>query len=210
VTGVRVVGITKSNHNLFIIYPPGLGGNHLANIISMDDNYLQRSELADYNNNQRDAHFSKIKNLKLDVIKENIDILKKGNNVLCGHCGEYLWFKDDPFFNSDLFKNKKFCVINPPKSINSLAYQRLIKVLPVYESPYFFQECSTLYSIKYLSKLFDESDWFFVDSELLFTDDVNLLLDDLKLQGLIKNFNHDVVTSMHDTWITSIKKKCGE
>jgi hypothetical protein len=78
---------------------------------------------------------------------------------------------------------------------DSIAYQRLIKVYPYYKNSYNFHEHSTLYSQKYLELLFDEHDFFYIDSEDIFaksvtgivkfiTDQLHTTIDQLRAQEL--------------------------
>ena len=97
---------TSGNKNLFIIFVPGLGGNHLANIISLDQQYQTRFYLDGYKDikDSENAHFSTVRNLELDSIKNNLDSLIGKNNVFCSHLAQYQWFAESEY--SKYFEEK--------------------------------------------------------------------------------------------------------
>ena len=90
---------------------------------------------------------------------------------------------------------------------NNLAHDRLMKWSPWANIPYIFHEFTTLYSSKYLSRLFDENDWFYVSADVLFGDNVNLFIDDLIQQGLMLDIDRKVAQDLHNAWLSNVIKK---
>ena len=204
---------------LFVIYAHGTGGNHLSNLLSLDhrcqkgfdETAYQEStyNLETYNFKLHkpffNAHFRHIENLRIDSIKENIEFIRAKSTVLCGHLVEYLWFKKHNISNDKAFKNKKFCVIELPESVDSIAYKRMVTMYPEYLDSFEFHEAKTLYSVENLSKLYQEDDWFVVPSEILFSN-TDTLLDYLANQGLLINYNKEQAIAIHETWFNKIKE----
>lgn len=70
--------------NIFVLFAPGLGGNHLSNIFSLDSRYRRRVTDQMYDDQKKTAH-TEIQNISLSSIEKNLDELVDQNNVLCGH-----------------------------------------------------------------------------------------------------------------------------
>ena len=195
---------------LFVIFAPGLGGNHLSNLLALTKRFYRDVNFSKYNTLTTDAHFSKIQNLQINSITKNFDKTLNVNNVLCGHLGEYLWLKQSGTAKD--FKNRKFLIVSRPNK-NTLAYNRMTKYYPPMLNEYFYQEQRTLYSQDCLERLFDEDDFFEISSELIFSDDTD---------KLFKFIEHEFCTTIdskqadyvHQMWINKIKgfnnvfKKC--
>jgi len=98
--------ICTTAKNLFLIFPPGCGGNHLANMISMNPLFSQRFIGIAYQNRmlyryrkkfknngtQTDiAHFGYLENLHTPEIKANKKIIENNTtiNIWCSHYDEY-------------------------------------------------------------------------------------------------------------------------
>ena len=78
--------------NIFVLFAPGLGGNHLSNIFSLDSRYRRRVTDQMYDDQKKTAH-TEIQNISLSSIEKNLDELVDQNNVLCGHWLEYVHLK---------------------------------------------------------------------------------------------------------------------
>ena len=134
--------IFKQSKNLFLVFPPGCGGNHVANMLSMTpdfeprythDNYYE-SMIYNYDEffgfGPQDscgctAHFSDLENLQ---IKHLIEFQKKIINsknhyVFCSHAVEYIMRNRE---NSiELFTDKIICLFSKPTGSNKLVNDRM-------------------------------------------------------------------------------------
>ncbi len=186
--------------NLFIIFAPGLGGNHLANLIALSNRFNRKCDLSGYKPGIENAHVSNLANLQEEKLLTNLSELQNQSNVLCGHIAEYLWIQDK---NIDkFFTNRKFLIISFPEK-NSIAYQRLIKLCPHLINDYWFYEQSSLYSQKHIEKLFDEHDFFNLSAENIITENVNGIVDFIKSE-LCTDINVSLATELHNVWYPSI------
>jgi hypothetical protein len=67
--------------NIFILFAPGLGGNHLANILSLDSRFQSRANDKVYAGTTDTAH-TKLQNLQIQSIEKHLDQLVNQNNEL--------------------------------------------------------------------------------------------------------------------------------
>lgn len=186
--------------NLFVIFAPGFGGNHLANIISTSSRFQKRFNNSTYNLNKLNAHPTLSNNL--DFSKANIDQYKKHNNVYCSHLAEYLWQKNFIELN---IPNRKFVMIEfSADRLPKVIQQRLSKKYDSFNS-YEFNELSTLYSLEIFSKLTNEQDLTSLNVELIFNQDIAKLLIHLK-QELGLDVDESTVYDIHNKWLVSINK----
>jgi hypothetical protein len=156
--------------NLFVIFAPGLGGNHLSNLLSITHRFHRHCNFDLYKNGMINAHITPLSNLDQSKILQHQTALADNNNILCGHIAEYIWLKNNGF--DLLFPNRKFVTIGFPK-IGTVAYQRLVNLKSYYLDQYLFWEQSTLYSQQCMELLFDEHDFFHIGSDDIFTKSVN-------------------------------------
>lgn len=187
--------------NLFVIFAPGLAGNHLSNLISLSPKFYRDCDLSFYQPGMCNAHVASLKNLNLDIILQQKEALLQNNNVLCGHIAEYLWLKDNQL--NLLFENRKFVTIGFPAK-GSKAYERLVKLKPYYLDDYLFHEQSTLYSQKNLELLFDEHDFFYLSSEDIFTESVGSIVG-FVIDQLCTDIDQIRAQNLHDIWFSGIK-----
>ena len=190
--------------NIFIIFAPGLGGNHLANIFSFDNNYRTRIENDTYEKNQKNAHV-KLQNIDLKSMRENFDQLVGRNNVFCGHWSEYVYFKE-----SDLnqhFQNRSFCVIQPPQK-NSPFYHRLLHVTLPYHNkgtdPWLISEFIMLYKRENITKLINEveSHFVYIQPEMLIDKNIKELVNYVNNQGLNIHPDIEKAQACHNLWLS--------
>jgi hypothetical protein len=139
--------ITK---RIFLIFPPGCGGNHLANMISLDDNVEDR--IADiekmkayYSSSPNSVHpimpdlflgYQNLQNLDIDLINNATKTM-----ILCGHAFEFafsLWDKKIPI---DWIKDSVFVLFTYPKE-GSLVDKKMK------EGPWYNGEQPKTHSIK--------------------------------------------------------------
>jgi len=186
--------------NLFVIFAPGLGGNHLANLIGLSDRFNRKYDVHGYRPGIKNAHVSSVTNLQEKTLLDNLSELQNQSNVFCGHLAEYLWIKEKQI--DKFFVNRKFLIITFPEK-NTPAYIRLLKICPSLSHEYLFYEQSSLYSQKHIEKLFDEHDFFNLSAENIITENVNGIVDFIKSE-LCTDINVSLATELHNVWYPSI------
>jgi hypothetical protein len=179
--------------NIFIFFAPGLGGNHISNLLSTDSRFGQRLAVSEYLNIKQNAHHAEVINTSI------IDKLDPtANNVVCGHFGEYIWKKE----YISHFVNKQALIVTLPLDRNTLASLRHEEW--VTHNGYMRQEQHTLYQPQSIASMFGITDCFSIDvNELLFTssiDDFLLFTEDH--MGLKLNIND--CKNMHLQWYNKI------
>jgi hypothetical protein len=182
----------------FIIFAPGTGGNHLANLISTDFKFLSRVDQNFYNNLNNDAH------PKPDFLFENVINRPPDNNIVtCCHLSNYLWNQTKI---DKIFANKKFLVIEfPGPARNKLFNKRLLQLYPYYySSEFLMEELATVYSVETIKKLIDSQDITPVAADKIFNKDLTMLIDFLYTDfGLVLDQSSKF---MHDKWIKMLEK----
>ena len=186
--------------NLFVIFAPGLGGNHLSNLISLTPRFYSSCDLTRYRPGMKDAHFAQLGNLHPESIKKNYRDLCDKNNVLCGHIAEYLWLQNNQL--DKLFENRKFLAVDFPNK-ESKAHRRMTSLCSWYLNDYIFYEHSTLYSQKYLKLLFNEHDFFHISSEDIFNKSVQGI-EKFIYEDLGTEWDHDEAQRLHTLWFDNI------
>ena len=177
--------------NIFVLFSPGTGGNHLANLLSTDCRFVQRSSVDDYaNHDSTNAHTAKVENLTISDLEK----LPDSNNVLCGHFGEYHWL----FLNGTLekFQNRQIFIIEVP-SRDTLAWSRYTKLYPM--NDYFYEEQRSLYTIALIEKTFDEHDIVSLPCELIFQSDPTQLCNHIAGECDLQ-LDLPSCTQMHNIW----------
>ena len=181
--------------NIFVLFSPGTGGNHLANMLSTDNRFTQRSNLLDYKTHvSKDAHTSNIKNLQ----HKDLEALPETRNVLCGHFGEYRWISLSGLLNK--FDNRQIFNIEVPIQ-GSVAWQRYTKLYPL--NRYWYEEQRSLYTIDMIETCFAERDIISVPCELLFRPRLNKLFDYISSECDIV-VDKTTCASMHKIWYKKI------
>ena len=129
--------IFNTAKNLFIIFPPGCGGNHLANMLSMNPLFSQRftgmayknrmvskyrARFAKPNGRIEIAHFGYLENLhRAEILKNNQHILSNSTtNIWCSHYDEY--FRNAELL--DMYSNKIFFIMSYPLAY-TVAHHRM-------------------------------------------------------------------------------------
>jgi hypothetical protein len=187
--------------NVFVLFAPGTGGNHLANLISTSDEFITRASLENYKNTKsKKAHFSGITNLGINDIK-NLDRSK--NYVLCGHFGEFYWLELNNLKNK--FKNRQIVLLQPP--YNSELATRVYKQYNPPLGAYYFAEQKSLYTIQVIQRLFNENDFFEISADDIFSDDTSTILDLLNIKMNL-NVDSKLINEIHKVWID--KKKAND
>jgi hypothetical protein len=123
--------------NLFLIFPPGCGGNHLANMLSMHPVFSQRfigvayknrmllkyrERFSDTSPTTKIAHFGYLENLQIPEILKNNQRMQSNKtvNLWCAHYAEY--FRNGKMLESHL--NRSFCIMSYPSEY-TIAHQRM-------------------------------------------------------------------------------------
>jgi len=202
----------STRQNLFVIYPPGLGGNHFANMLSLDKNFVKRFDNDDYNNPVKHNkvfahHFSSVPQFDVDIIRKNIEVLSNQNNVFSGHWLAYDTFKKSGL--ADAFPNKKFFCIQFPDQ-GTKAFLRLKKMGLVSDTYTYLQtELALVYKCDYLERLCQEpnSKFYYVWPHLLFDKDFCVIINDLTNQGFEIDLDMDLAQAMHDKWLINLEKE---
>jgi len=198
--------VNETINNLFILFAPGLGGNHLANLISLDSKFQTRFTERTYKymhhqvvtNNVFPAHVA-LQNVRTDSIEKMLPTLINKSNVLCGHWLEYVMLKQSKFIEH--FPNRSFCVIQMP-NVNSLAYKRFENHC-VNPMPWIYNELELLYKVENIAKLIDEveSKFYYIWPDMLTDKDIRLLFEDLKIQGMDLDIDMEMAQHYHTIWV---------
>jgi hypothetical protein len=192
--------MTGAHKDIFVLYSPGLGGTHLANLLATDARYTTRATSRDYaDHNEFDAHIG----TQLTLANDNIPSTGILNNIYCGHFGTYVW----KMLSIESMKKSvepQLIIINIPGT-NSLGFTRWTMFNPFVNNEYSQAEQKILYSPFVYQKLFGHSDYFTIDSQLIFQNSSNQLIDYVETE---MNFllDHNECKKMHEIWIDKIKK----
>ena len=202
--------------NLIILYLPGLGGNHLANLLSTcTDHFEPRFESADYANelaNRYDnetarAHHSDIPNLNLNSLESNFEKLinSKKTNILCGHYGEVNHVRHI----LDKLPNKNFIAIGLPEMWSKeIATLRILHHNNASAQSYIWNEIASIYTRTTMSKLTDTDvhKTMVIRSSDLFSPDLGNVSSQLKDSGIeLPNIAHKI----HQLWFDKLYKFYG-
>jgi hypothetical protein len=199
----------KNNNNyIFVLFSPGIGGNHLTNLLS-----ISLKLYCDFPTNKKDiisiynkplVHSTR-KNLQKDTIKKIFKNKEIKDTILCGHLREYLHL-------INLLKNlnKKFITITGLNSssikkisprINLLGdeYSHLVNV-------YYYSEQSTLYESRNIAKLLESNNEKIIEVQLSNFLSANIipLLNDIGTQlGYTTLYDLDFCQELHTIWLAN-------
>ena len=134
--------IFKQSKNLFLIFPPGCGGNHVANLLSMNPDFESRYTHDNYYEDMKNkyqklfgygpeadiggpAHFSDLQNLQMkQLIKfESKIVNSKKPYIFCSHAVEYIIENSQKNLNP--YKQRIFCLFSKPTGSNKLVNDRM-------------------------------------------------------------------------------------
>lgn len=130
--------IFRQSKNLFLIFPPGTGGNHFANLLSMHPVFAPRYTHDKYYEDMAykyqfffidsefcTAHFSDLENLQYNTLAEfeSKIVNHKEPYIFCAHVIEYLIRKSEG--KLDAFNNQIFCLFSKPTGKNKLVNDRM-------------------------------------------------------------------------------------
>jgi hypothetical protein len=188
-----------------IVFLPGAGGNHLANIISTDKKFAGRIDSNFYNQNRIVAHPI---SSELEIsIHDQIHNAIGCNYVFCCHLGVLQWNLDD--FNNSI-ADKKIIVIEFSQKPRPKLFIKRISTPGHYWLPsYKIEEYSWLYSVDVIRKLFEFTDVTPLSVDMLFDPDSRRLVDCLHKEFNLQ-LNYDQIQHMHTNWLASITKNYHE
>jgi hypothetical protein len=203
----------SQRQNLIVLYPPGVGGNHLANMLSLSDDFTTRFDLARYGapmnlyDNIQAHHFSTVPQLDVQIVTDNLETLSNQNNVFACHWLKYHIFKESGLLK--YFPNRRFVVIQVPEE-DSRAFIRFQKVgLDNKNFPWLVHEIRTLYKPNCLALVCEEphSNFYPVWPHMLFDQDFSAIIKDLHDHGFEIDLDINLVQCFHDKWLTNIQKE---
>lgn len=184
--------------HLFVIFPPGAGGNHLANIISTSPRFATKNSNLDYYNNKTTPTVHSISVGKTLFSEPQLRSIANISSVHSSHFAAYMWCKSQV---EQILSNRKYIVMEfSQEHRNNFFLQRVSSLYPAYNDPYLIDEMATWYSIEYFSKITGEQDLTKIDVDLLFTDDSSKMVDYLNSQlGL--DLVYKTVDKLHQQWL---------
>lgn len=187
--------------NIFVLFSPGTGGNHLANLLSTDIRFAERSKVQDYLAHvKNNAHTSNIQNLNL----LDIALLSSSNNVLCGHFGEYHWLSLSGLLKK--FTGRQIFILEVPDR-DTFAWARYKSLYPM--NNYFYEEQRSLYTIDMVRKVFNEHDIVSLPCELLFDSDLTKLFRYISKESDL-DLHHQKCQQMHTIWYKRIEESINQ
>jgi hypothetical protein len=182
--------------HLFVIFPPGAGGNHLANIISTSPRFVTKNLNSYTDNTVKHVHSKPGNNLFFS--DDELRLIAKSSSVQCGHFAEYMWCRSQ--IEQFLFNRKYLLLEFNQEHRNTFFLQRISSLYPAYNQSYFLEEMSTWYSLEYFSKITNEQDLTKIDADLLFSDRSLKIVDYLNSQlGL--ELDYLLVDNIHQLWL---------
>jgi len=179
-----------------VLFSPGTGGNHVANMLATATSFESRVDDNAYNcHEDNNAHYSTIKNLNFNTI-HMIDPAK--NNVLCGHWLEYyiLLLENKIQF----FQNRQIFILEYPQK-NTLALNRVHTLNNL--SEYFAKEQESIYSIEIIQRCFSEEDIHVYSADKIFQENIDEFYSFAKTEMSMCIDRH-LCASMHDKWFKMI------
>jgi len=187
--------------NIFVIFAPGGGGSHLANLISTDKNFTSRFDVKDYYDNTNTAHYANQKSL---LQKDKIDLKKilKSQGVYHSHLHSFLGFG----FAKVL--KKQFVILTMPE-LHSKGFNRMKSLFPTYNSHLIYEELKWLYTTDNLSKFLNINEpCIEINGQDLFEDEnfIDNLATKCKDFGL--SIDKNMCYETHRVWLSKIFKNC--
>lgn len=134
--------IFRQSKNLFLVFPPGTGGNHVANMLSMHPEFEPRYTHENYyedmvytykkifggnpkNSTSCIAHFSDLENLQEQQLMEfeSKIVNSKKNYIFCSHAVEYIMKNIEDKLTP--YQNRICCLFSNPTGSNSFVNHRM-------------------------------------------------------------------------------------
>lgn len=182
------------NKNIFVVFSPGLGGNHVANMISTADGYLTRATAEQYaTHTDENAHF--------DENYYNLDFSDTSTRVRAMHFSEFIGHTN----KIQSIENRQILLLSLPRRV-SLAYRRYQDYHKNLMKIYLYEEQRLIYSQKVIEKLTNETNFVTLDTELVFDSNIRRLTTSIQDKMNIQ-LNITECEQMHHTWYNKIKGK---
>jgi len=216
--------LLKKAKYLFVVYPGGCGGNHLANMLSLCDEFKSTSSyeqllkqykkidifFSNTTNPNIKAHFSDIhlvQNLEdTDYRNKIIDEQNNEINIFIGHHQHYFMDESKDFVK--YFDDKIWIVFSFPNT-DSIPHKRLIKseYYPCHIEHYMWPYKTYISDSYYHSA--DDSNGFYFDTEKFFTAEGCQYLREMLLSnfGVILPETADILHSMWYKWMEYVASK---
>jgi hypothetical protein len=176
-------------NNLVIMYFPGTGGNHLANLIAVSKQYTYNVDYAKYfcPNKKINAHY-----------RDNNDF-----SIFLYHFGSA---DEDNLQKIVNTPNSQFIVIGFPEN-NQLAWKRIKHFNKLNIIDYhFFHDLTKIYKQQYLEKIYPRN-WNTIFADDLFSsNNTGQLLNDLEYKLNIDIVDKDFAISIHNQWISNLEE----
>jgi len=193
---------------VIILFAPGQGGNHLANIISTSGCVEKRTESNRYSQDLQYYYSSSAKDAHINPTRSNVcvmnpmelhDMLSKSNRpcVIVGHI-------DEAYYVYDYIKNLGQYIFITFENFNLT--DNIIKRMKIYDdtTPTTISLLKLLYREKVVSKLFDTKNVLALDPAQLFEESPRDLLSDLNRE-LSLDLDLDFCLDLHKKWFNKIK-----
>jgi|694.fasta_scaffold82801_3 hypothetical protein len=177
----------SSTNNLVIVFFPGAGGHHLANLLSITGRYQYIVDYSRYFVGGADSKHAHYQDDSAD------------NSIYLCHYGS----ADDSHIEKISGPNTQFLVIHFPIN-NKLAWRRIeiynkIKL----RNFHFRHDLEKMYKPQHLEKLYPGK-WSTVMADDLFSDNTDLLFDKLENYLGIQFVDRELGSSLHLQWIKNI------
>ena len=186
--------MTMTKKNVFVVFSPGLGGNHVANMLSTADGYLLRATAEQYAaHTDENAHFNEN--------YYNLDFADTSLRIRAMHFSEFIGHTD----KIQTIENRQVLLLSLPRQV-SLAYRRYQDYHKNLMKAYLYEEQRLIYSQKVIEKLTDETDFIKLNTELVFDESINGFVDFIQNKMNIQ-LNISECEKMHRTWFNKIKGK---
>jgi hypothetical protein len=188
---------------VFVVFPPGGGGNHLKNIVASCYDAIELSDV--YKDHKKTVHAHVGNNLQRQQVEDAVNHQNQ-IHVLHGHFGEVMSFQQEIRNIAD----KKFVVISPEtpddrKLLNNrrkgLGYASLV------DDDYFDHEQVFLYECFMYHQYFQVPLDCIMNISIseLFTEDITPAINRLEFLLQIP-INKEKINNMHTTWIKANQK----
>lgn len=181
--------------HVFVVFSGSTGGNHLANMLSTDENFVRRSTIDHYKNSAEIAHHWQ------DVDMSNIRNLDPDNNnyVIASHIADF----EHESETLKRFMPRQILLIEPPPVEGTLAHLRWIGRTKF--NTYLQMEQKFLYRIDTFKTLFEKEQMVYtIRADDLFSDDMLAITDTAKKMHL--KVDVPTITEMHHIWYSDKAK----
>ena len=181
--------------NVFVLYSPGTGGSHLANLISTDPNLNSRWSKDDYNKMDDNAHTSNANLSKPIETWYN----KNNKHVFCSHLGEFLWWRER--YGPQILGRKSYQIVSLYNNIDFPKRHRFPRLLEWYQWEYIYAEQCELYKRQNLRQILSDKNLYHVPLSDLCDHDIEVFL-----KTHLKQFNCDVELCKfaHKQWMEKL------